>query len=47
MIKSCLKSLKAAYIKINLSINEHGQHNEKYWSDEFPKSIEWLFFNDK
>ncbi len=34
-------------IKINLSINEHGQHNEKYWSDEFPKSIEWLFFNDK
>ena len=34
-------------VQINLSINEHGEHNEKYWSDEFPKSIEWLFFNNK
>lgn len=34
-------------MKINLSINEEGKHNETYWSDEFPKAIEWLFFNDK
>ncbi len=34
-------------IKINLSINENGKHSETYWSDEFPKAIEWLFFNSK
>ncbi|WP_297335627.1 alpha/beta hydrolase-fold protein [Algoriphagus sp.] len=34
-------------MKIRLSINEHGKHNESFWSDEFPKAIEWLFFSDK
>jgi len=34
-------------MKINLSINREGKHNETYWSDEFPKAIEWLFFNSK
>ena len=34
-------------MKINLSINKQGKHNEIYWSDEFPKAIEWLFFNTK
>ena len=34
-------------MQIKLSINEEGQHNERYWSDEFPKAIEWLFFNTK
>jgi hypothetical protein len=34
-------------MKINLSINKQGKHNETYWSDEFPKAIEWLFFNNK
>jgi predicted alpha/beta superfamily hydrolase len=33
--------------KINLSINIEGKHSETYWSDEFPKAIEWLFFNTK
>jgi predicted alpha/beta superfamily hydrolase len=33
--------------KINLSINREGKHSETYWSDEFPKAIEWLFFNSK
>jgi len=33
--------------KIKLSINMQGKHNETYWSDEFPKAIEWLFFNTK
>lgn len=33
--------------KINLSINPKGKHNETYWSDEFPKAIEWLFFQSK
>ena len=34
-------------MKINLSINKLGEHNETYWSDEFPKAIEWLFFSTK
>lgn len=34
-------------LKINLSINMLGKHNETYWSDEFPKAIEWLYFNTK
>ncbi len=33
--------------KIQLSINPHGKHTESYWSDEFPKAIEWLFFNNE
>ncbi|MDG2431037.1 alpha/beta hydrolase-fold protein [Flavobacterium sp.] len=34
-------------MKINLSINSEGKHSETYWSDEFPKAIEWLFFSTK
>jgi len=32
-------------MKIRLSINMEGKHNEVFWSDEFPKAIEWLFFS--
>ena len=41
---------KEGYIdkmKVRLSINKEGKHNERYWSDEFPKAIEWLYFSDK
>lgn len=34
-------------MKVRLSINQEGKHNETYWSDEFPKAIEWLFFSNK
>ena len=34
-------------MKVNLSINMDGKHSETYWSDEFPKAIEWLFFSDR
>lgn len=34
-------------MEIKLSINEKGKHNETYWSDEFPKAIEWLFFSNR
>ena len=44
MIKS---EFVADKMKIKLSINIQGKHNEVYWSDEFPKAIEWLFFNTK
>jgi predicted alpha/beta superfamily hydrolase len=29
------------------SINEEGMHQEFYWSQEFPKAIEWLYFDQK
>ena len=32
---------------ITLSINREGKHTETFWSDEFPKAIEWLFFQTK
>lgn len=28
------------------SINPEGTHNEFYWSQEFPKAIEWLFYDN-
>jgi predicted alpha/beta superfamily hydrolase len=37
----------AEKMKIKTSINLEGKHNERYWSDEFPKAIEWLFFSSK
>ncbi|MEP0713392.1 alpha/beta hydrolase-fold protein [Algoriphagus sp.] len=40
------ESLKGK-MKVHLSINEEGKHSETYWSDEFPKAIEWLFFSTK
>ncbi|WP_373493876.1 alpha/beta hydrolase [Aquiflexum sp.] len=34
-------------MKVKLSFNMEGKHSETYWSDEFPKAIEWLFFSNK
>jgi predicted alpha/beta superfamily hydrolase len=34
-------------MKVKLSINMEGKHSETYWSDEFPKAIEWMFFSNK
>ncbi|SDK21625.1 Predicted hydrolase of the alpha/beta superfamily [Flavobacterium noncentrifugens] len=46
--KNMIKSeFIADKMKIKLSINMEGKHSETYWSDEFPKAIEWLFFNTK
>ena len=28
------------------SINPEGKHNEFYWSQEFPRAIEWLFYDN-
>lgn len=30
-----------------VSINSEGEHQEFYWSQEFPRAIEWLFFDSK
>ncbi len=29
------------------SINEEGQHQEFFWSQEFPKAVEWLYYDSK
>ena len=34
----------AEKIKIKLSTDSKGEHNEKRWGQEFPKAIEWLFY---
>jgi hypothetical protein len=34
-------------MNVHLSINKDGKHSEIYWSDEFPKAMEWLFFSTK
>jgi predicted alpha/beta superfamily hydrolase len=32
-------------IKFNISIDPQGKHSEARWGEEFPKAVEWLFFN--
>lgn len=34
------------YFGFDLSVNHFGKHSESYWSLEFPRAVEWLFFND-
>ncbi len=34
-----------ANITFQLSIEPKGKHNEYCWGEEFPKAVEWLFFN--
>ncbi|MEM7572826.1 MAG: alpha/beta hydrolase-fold protein [Bacteroidota bacterium] len=35
----------AAEVKVLLEIDPLGQHNEARWGQEFPRAIEWLFFD--
>ncbi len=32
--------------EIKTSINADGTHNEFYWSQEFPRAIEWLYYDN-
>lgn len=32
-------------IHIKLAIDPNGQHTESRWGEEFPKAVEWLFYN--
>ncbi|WP_294324004.1 alpha/beta hydrolase-fold protein [uncultured Chryseobacterium sp.] len=32
--------------EIRTSINPEGTHSEFYWSQEFPRAIEWLYYNN-
>ena len=31
--------------EFKISINDEGKHQEYYWSQEFPRAVEWLFYN--
>jgi predicted alpha/beta superfamily hydrolase len=31
--------------EFKISINNEGKHQEFYWSQEFPRAVEWLFYN--
>ena len=33
--------------EIRSCINDEGTHQEFYWSQEFPKAVEWLFYDSK
>jgi predicted alpha/beta superfamily hydrolase len=36
-----------AELEFKVSINPKGEHNEFYWSQEFPVALEWLFFDSR
>ncbi|MEM5564218.1 alpha/beta hydrolase-fold protein [Psychroserpens sp. AS72] len=38
------KMTKGYHIDFHFSINEHGNHAEMHWREEFPKAVKWLFF---
>lgn len=31
--------------EFKISLNDEGKHQEFYWSQEFPRAVEWLFYN--
>lgn len=39
------KMIRGYHIDFHFSINEHGNHAEMHWREEFPKAVEWLYFN--
>ncbi len=40
------KSKKEANLEFQFSIDPEGHHNEARWGEEFPKAVEWLFFDE-
>lgn len=47
LFKTALLKHKPSYPNVNfrLSINEQGEHAERFWAEEFPRAIKWLYFN--
>ena len=39
------KGMNMTHFDFRLSIDPEGIHNEEHWGREFPKAVEWLFFN--
>lgn len=40
-----VKAPNDAHIEFRISIDPHGTHSEYHWGKEFPKAIQWLFYN--
>lgn len=38
------KNTISANMRLRLSTNKRGKHNESRWGKEFPKAIDWLYF---
>lgn len=38
------KKQNEAVIKMRINVDEHGQHSEYFWGMQFPRAIDWLFF---
>lgn len=34
-------------VRFQLQINPNGEHQESFWGEEFPRAIDWLFFENK
>ncbi len=43
--EALLKQGSAGNMDIELRIDPQGRHAENYWGKEFPRALEWLFFN--
>lgn len=39
------RQTQGADVKFRVEVDPMGQHNEARWGKEFPKAVEWLFFN--
>ena len=48
LFEKSLKRLNAQKLfdfEVKTNINEQGTHQEFYWSQEFPRAVEWLFID--
>jgi len=48
LFEKSLKKLSAQKLydfEVRTNINEQGTHQEFFWSQEFPRAIEWLYIN--
>lgn len=42
-----LDAKKSINFEFKTSINPEGKHQEFYWSQEFPRAVEWLYYDSK
>lgn len=42
-----LKAVNGSLIHYRFSMNPYATHKEKYWGAEFPKAVQWLFYDKK
>lgn len=41
-----LKQTNSKSVQFEVVVDPHGQHNEARWGQEFPRAVEWLFFDE-